>query len=485
MIGDTMFTTNDLKDLLKELRGNKEKVAAANEGIKHANNTPSDLQLFLLQNTLKYVYANCNYYRHIYTTNKISVLDVKMPKDLSRLPLTKREDLEKHVEDFISAKSKPGFVGRTSGTTTGTPMIIYRSAEEVEADRLLWSISSSLSETKKKTRVGVILSQNVLSHGSLPPIYHQMLFISSQVDFSLIYAPFNPTLDRRFDGFIKILQTQFCISKHRKVYPTALYGSPLSIELITREMINRNLNPSKSAIEHIGMTGSYIPSHRRRFIADSWNGSVYNTYSMAEHCGTASTCANGDLQHFSISCIPEVIDIGTQRQLDLGQEGVMVLTSLYPFQQCVPLIRYLTGDIVILTNERCSICGYEGISIKEFVGRVHRCLDLSEISQGKNRFVSSAKTYDVLSKFPEFTPSQNTVPRFNFVKSNKGGNLKVKIQIEVFNHAFVKDNRLRENIMEQVMRMHSWDKSFPSVELDIEFLPPFAIPTSRPEADRV
>jgi phenylacetate-CoA ligase len=474
-----MLSVDDLRNLLRELEVNKERVLekAKEFGELFQQSAVDELQCYLMKETIKYAYRNCAYYREKFDSSRIDIKDLKKITDLPMLKLVEKKDLEDNLGNFLSKSVEPHFVGNTSGTTTGYPLFFYLSREEIEARRIFRALSSALSDKKSERRVAITLAMTAVSHSAIQGVYANFISLVSPIDFFMLYVPYGPEIDITFNRFIKILSTEFYVSRGKKVYPTILYGSPIAIGHLTQEMIKRGLDPSKSEIEYIGTTGSYIPETLRSFLEENWNAVILDTYSLAEHCGYASQYKKGCHHHFSLTCIPEVADYNSRRPIDFGEEGILILTSLYPFQQCIPLIRYVTGDVVVLSSEKCPVCGYEGISIKELLGRKERCLYLGDVSQGKCKFLSSSKVYDILLSYPEMRFCQTLVPRFIFLRTNEGRNSKVKVLIE----SSLKLNRseekaLKTEIAEQIMKRHSWNKCFPTLSLDVELVPPYALP---------
>jgi len=89
---------------------------------------------------------------------------------------------------------------------------------------------------------------------------------------------------------------------------------------------------------------------------------------------------------------------------------MLLVTSLYPFQQAQPFIRYNTGDVVMNCGKLCA-CGAVAASV-EFRGRREHCLDLTDVipASAGNRYVGSTEIHNLLEDFPE-VPSL-LYPRF-------------------------------------------------------------------------
>ena len=113
-----------------------------------------------------------------------------------------------------------------------------------------------------------------------------------------------------------------------------------------------------------------------------------------------------------------------------GHEGLLLVTSLYPFQQAQPVIRYDTGDLVTQKGKQCE-CGAIAPSV-EFRGRLQHCLDLTDVvpaNVGKRR-VASADVQDLLEDIPE-VPSL-FYPRFELKRiKRKDRSVAIRLEAEV------------------------------------------------------
>ena len=476
-MSDDLLTLSDLRELLNAVKTRKPEVSKRtdSERVDASFSSLRELQRCLLEDTMKYVYENCRYYRDSMNDLGLRSTDIHDAENLSRLPFIKRSVLENNIDVLMSKVARPAYVVTTSGTT-GKPLAVYLSEEEVDAIKILREISLSLSAEATKRRVSIVLSLNALGHGIVPRSYGHTLPISDPVDFHAIYAPGSQKFSTNFYHFVQTLFTPLHVSSDEKVYPTIIFGIPFVIELLTQEMLKRGIDPKSTAIEYISTTGSYFPQVTREFVSQAWDATIIDTYSMAEHCGSATSCEHGIGHHFDITAMPEVVDFETGKRLPPSEEGVLVLTSFYPFRQCVPLIRYWTDDIVTLTDEKCN-CGFNGLSIKEFIGRAQNCVYLGHMSNGKHKFVSSARITDVLIRFPEFRVFSISAPNFRIRQSTNGRQSIVKVEIESYRtFSNNEDKNLKNAITEDVMKAHEWDKSFPSAALEIDFLSPGTLP---------
>jgi phenylacetate-CoA ligase len=107
-----------------------------------------------------------------------------------------------------------------------------------------------------------------------------------------------------------------------------------------------------------GESGGSIPATRRR-IEGAWpNARVFDHHGMTEVGPVSYQCPAhpGTLHVLETAYFPEVIDPATDLEVQAGEAGELVLTTLDRIGS--PLLRYRTGDLVKKVRERsCCSCG--------------------------------------------------------------------------------------------------------------------------------
>ncbi|MCK4324175.1 MAG: phenylacetate--CoA ligase, partial [Armatimonadetes bacterium] len=125
---------------------------------------------------------------------------------------------------------------------------------------------------------------------------------------------------------------------------------------------------------------------------------TYNIYGLSEVIGPGVSfeCEEQNGSHInSDHFIPEVIDPETKEVLPDGQYGELVFTC--PTKQCLPLVRYRTGDICSLDHTPCP-CGRTTARMSLVTGRTDDML----IVRGVNVFPSQIE--EIIVGFPELEP---------------------------------------------------------------------------------
>jgi len=153
-----------------------------------------------------------------------------------------------------------------------------------------------------------------------------------------------------------------------------LSTNPKEFVMLTRMLSKAGHELKSAGIRVVSTRGDYVSPHVRRIAHDFWGAELIDTYGSAELCGGASQCEHGSY-HFDLTEIPEIF-FGKENQVhDPANVGEIVITPLHPFQQALPLLRYMTGDLAKFT-ESCS-CGRREVAISQFWGRRDSCLTIT------------------------------------------------------------------------------------------------------------
>ena len=126
------------------------------------------------------------------------------------------------------------------------------------------------------------------------------------------------------------------------------------------------------SLRAICCAGEMLTEARRERIAALWGAKVYNMYGTTELGNVAADCPEGSLHASSDHFIFEVLDEETHEPVEDGQMGLLVVTTIT--REATPLVRFLTGDHVILTPGATCACGRTTPTIRHY-GRDLNCFD--------------------------------------------------------------------------------------------------------------
>jgi phenylacetate-CoA ligase len=168
---------------------------------------------------------------------------------------------------------------------------------------------------------------------------------------------------------------------------------------------HKGYEPAKDFSLRLGIIGGEIRSEAaRRALGEPFGGiQIREQYGTAEVGIIANECEFGAGMHLSDDHVVEVIDPVTEKHVEDGSGGEIVVSDVW--RQAMPIIRYRTGDLTEgLTLEPCP-CGRTAPRMKRIIGRV------SDIPRIKGMFVVPRNVQDVLDRYSELGRFQLIVDR--------------------------------------------------------------------------
>ena len=96
-----------------------------------------------LQKLVQYLASNSPYYQRSFKENKIDVSSIKTLEDLQRLPLTTKQNLQEHNDDFICVNRRKIIDYVTTSGTMGKPITFALTDKDLE--RLAYNEATSFA----------------------------------------------------------------------------------------------------------------------------------------------------------------------------------------------------------------------------------------------------------------------------------------------------------------------------------------------------
>jgi phenylacetate-CoA ligase len=145
------------------------------------------------------------------------------------------------------------------------------------------------------------------------------------------------------------------------------------------------------AMEIALVAGEILPPSLRKGLND-YGIIVRQAYITADLGGVAYECPQESGMHISDDLYIEICDPVTGEPLLPGSIGEVVVTDFS--NECYPLVRYGTGDLSALDEDKCS-CGRTSRKLKGIMGRA------DEVTKIKGMFVHPRQVDEIVARFPE------------------------------------------------------------------------------------
>jgi len=313
----------------------------------------TNMQEKKLQDLLSYVSKNSPFYKELFAEHHIDIAAIKTLADLTKLPTTEKDDLQKRNNDFLCVPAEKVIEYTSTSGTLGGPVTI--ALTENDLNRLAYNEYNSF----------------LCADGSKDDIYQLMLTLDRQFMAGIAYYS---GIRKIGAGIIRLgpgvpsLQWETI----ERLKPTAIVAVPSFIlKLIafaTQNGIDVNSTSVKKAIcigENIRNNDFSLNTLGKK-ITEAWNIKLYSTYASTEMQTAFTECGEGKGGHYQPELvIVELLDENNE-QVGPHAPGEVTITTLGV--EGMPLLRYKTGDICLYTDEPCA-CGRTTLRLSPLMGR--------------------------------------------------------------------------------------------------------------------
>ena len=296
-----------------------------------------EYKLWQLKKTVRRVRTKSPFYRRLFEKAGVTEDDLHSLADIAKLPFTFPADLAGTSYSLLCTSQgeveKP--VTFYSSGSTGTKKRIFFSMADIQ--KILDFLPRGMNTVigRDEARVLVFL-QNSQGRG-IGSILAQSLNAFGMQGW---------TADLQ-DSTDDILRA----TVEHKI--NVWFGDAITIYRATR-VLQKQADLRSLGMQCIFITMSNIPQSMIDYLHSAWGCRVSTHYGLTESgWGLAVDCDVCPGYHYDeLDHIVEVVDPETGGPVPEGQEGEVVLTNIS--RDCMPLIRYRTGDIATLTR---SVCG--------------------------------------------------------------------------------------------------------------------------------
>lgn len=309
------------------------------------------LQLKRLKEVATRVYAKVPYYRKLFKARGVTPGNIRILSDISKLPFTTREDLQKNYPDkLLTIKHHDTMRLHTSSGTTGKPKAVFFTKKDI--DVAANNIARCLTMTGV-TKADVL--QNMMSYGLFTGGL-MMHYGAEKIGVLVIPSAIGNT-ERQL-----LLMEDFGTTS---IHLTPSYALYLSDIFEKKGPAFRKRLKLKRAY----MGAEPYTEETKNKMEKLLKVKVYNSYGLTEMNGpgVAFECEYQSGMHlWEDSYIMEIVDPKTDRPIPDGEVGELILTTLT--REGMPIIRYRTRDLTAIIPEKCK-CGRTHRRIMRIKGR--------------------------------------------------------------------------------------------------------------------
>ncbi len=407
-------------------------------------NALENKQLQGLRKTVDIVKKNVPHYRKL--LRDIEAENIISLSDISKLPFTTKDDLRDNYPFGLFAVPRENLarIHASSGTTGKSTVVGYTSRDIDLWSEMIAEELKAIGVTKEDT-IQVAYGYGLFTGG-----------LGLHYGAEKLGATVVPMSSGNTYKQLQLMED----------FETTVLACTPSYALHLAEVgIDRGIDFHKLPIK-TGIFGAEPWSEQMREEIEKVFGiKAYDIYGLSEIIGPGVSCECSYRQGLHIRedlYIAEIIDPDTEENLDYGETGELVITSIG--KEAMPLIRYRTRDITKLSKECCK-CGNVNVRMDRVTGRFDDML----IIKGVNVFPSQIES--VILSTPELSP------HYNIVVNKKGVLDELTVEVETAlpdQNCITTINKLKKNIIDMI-----------GIATEVKLLPPKSLPRSQGKADRV
>lgn len=325
-----------------------------------------NVQTERLKTTVNFLYAHSPYYKNMFAEKGISIGSIKTLDDLQRIPIITKTDLLKSNKEFFCCDpANASDIVTTSGSTGLQPIIHPLTQSDLQ--RLAYNEQASFTIPDITANDTVMLTTAL--DGSFVAGLAYYLGIK-RLGASIVRAG------------SKNINIQAETLKRFSI--TTVIGVPSNFIKLHHYCIGERIDTKRSTIKKMILIGETIRNEDfslnqlgRRLSECYPEATLYSTYANTETCTSFCECSagNGGHLHPDLAYI-EIVDGNNQRVSD-KTAGRLIITTFGC--QGMPLLRYDTGDITFIVNEKCR-CGRITQRIGPILGRQQNILKIGGVT---------------------------------------------------------------------------------------------------------
>jgi phenylacetate-CoA ligase len=291
---------------------------------------------------ITYVLKYSKFYEKLYQGMDITI------DHIASLPITSKEDLQKHAQEIHTIPEKSGIKSKTGGTTGKSLEVLFTNEDMQERFAILDSFRNRFGYKLGK-RTAWFSGKNIVFENDV----RKNRFWKTDYLYKIrYYSTFH----------IKKEYLTYYIENLIKYKPEFIAGFPSIIFELAQYGLANKISFPPNTVRAIFPTAETITPVMRSTLELFFKTKVYDQYASSEGAPFIFECENQNLHLQLQSGIFEVLDNNNNPV----NEGKLVVTSFTTHG--TPLIRYDIGDIVSLSDSVCN-CDDNNPIVHRILGR--------------------------------------------------------------------------------------------------------------------
>lgn len=312
-----------------------------------------------LKGTLEYIEKNSLFYRDHFRKHRIDIRKIKSTADLTHIPPTLKEDLQKRATDFICVSRDRIIDYLTTSGTSGDP-VVYALTEN-DMKRLAYNEYLGF-RCADCTRKEIFQLMTTIDRRFMAGMAY---FLGSRRLRSAMIRVGNGIPELQWDTI-------------NRFSPTTLIAVPSFLLNIIDYAERNGIDHHKSSVKKAVCIGDslrntdFTLNTLGRKITERWPEiKLYSTYASTEMAASFTECRYGiGGHHHPELLIAEFLD-DNDNPVPEGGAGELTITSLGV--EGMPLLRFKTGDICHGHYEPCK-CGRKTMRVGPVIGRKNQMI---------------------------------------------------------------------------------------------------------------
>lgn len=311
------------------------------------------MQAERLQQLIQHAYDNVPYYRHLFDERGLHPADIAGPQDLIKLPVLTKQVVRANLPDLVARNvSADKLYYVMTGGTTGVPLGFYHEKDVTQPHEAAFMYRQwTWAGYRFGDRVA-LLRPYAFTHQDRAGQPHWWDYCA--IDNSLLLSNY----------LMGQSTLPLYVDKLREFRPEFIQSFPSALYVLARYVLDHHIGDIVPRAIFTEFEQLY-PA-QRALIEEAFGCPVLAGYGNSERTVDAVECLARSGYHVGLEYgVVEITDEAGQ-PVPAGEVGLITSTGLDT--QCMPFIRYQTGDVARWQAEPCS-CGRELPLLTDLVGR--------------------------------------------------------------------------------------------------------------------